>query len=62
MAPVRQSARVPPLPAPLDLKAKTARVEVPLSRTAARTGLKVSIAIGEGAPEVTRLNNEVTLR
>jgi hypothetical protein len=56
------TARVPPLPAPLDLVPKTARVAVPLSRAPARAGLRVTVAIGAGAPEITRLNNVVTLR
>ena len=55
------SAPVPALPAPLDLRPKTARVAVALAKGTARHGLRVTVRSSTGDPEVTALNNKVVL-
>jgi hypothetical protein len=58
---VLASAAIPPLAAPLDLTPKTAEVRVTLPSAMDAHGARVSISLPGDAPEVTRLNNEVTL-
>ena len=55
------SAPVQPLSAPLDLKPKTTVVSVTLPRDSAVQGYRVSVHLAGGAPEVTRVNNEITM-
>ncbi len=54
------SAPVPTLAAPIDLTRKTALVRLPLP-AGAKTGWRVRVALPDGTPEVTWLNNEVAL-
>jgi hypothetical protein len=55
------SAAIPALPAPLDLRPKTAEVRLTLP-AAASHGNIVRIGLAGDAPEVTLLNNEVPIR
>ena len=51
----------PPLKAPLDLTPKTASVKLTLPAGFNRRGAAVHIALPNGAPEITQLNNTVPL-
>jgi hypothetical protein len=55
------TASIPPLPAPLDLHPKTAEVRVSLPAGFVPRGSRVTVGLAGGAPEVTRLNNDVVL-
>ena len=57
---VAASVAVPTLDAPTDLTPKTASVRMPLP-AGAGTGWRVRVALPDGAPEVTWLNNVVAL-
>jgi hypothetical protein len=52
-------ATAPALPAPLDLKPKTAQVSL-ATKAGWKTGYRVRIVTPAGAPEITQLNNIVT--
>jgi hypothetical protein len=52
-------AMIPALPAPLDLRPKTARV-VLATQAGWKTGYRVRIVTPAGAPEITQLNNTIT--
>ena len=55
------SAAVPPLAAPLDLDPRTATVTLSAPAGVAIETLAVTVALPDGAPEVTMLNNRVPL-
>lgn len=54
-------APIPPLAAPRDDQPVTARIMLTLPAHASTTGVRVHVALDDGVPEVTQLNNEVVL-
>jgi hypothetical protein len=56
------TAAVPPLPAPTDLRPRTAAVRLTLPARADVSGARVSIEPPRGLKEITLLNNHVAMR
>ena len=54
-------ASIPPLAAPLDLQPRTTRVRLALPAGRVIAGLRVQVSLPEGTPEITQLNNAITL-
>jgi hypothetical protein len=55
------TAKVPAIPAPVDLLPKTAQVTLHVGTGVPTAGAKVRVQLGEGVREITQLNNEVVL-
>jgi hypothetical protein len=55
------TAKVPAIPAPIDLLPKTAQVTLHFGTGVRTAGAKVRVQLGEGVREITQLNNEVVL-
>jgi hypothetical protein len=55
------TAKVPAIPAPVDLLPKTAQVTLHFGTGVRTAGAKVRVQLGEGVREITQLNNEVVL-
>jgi hypothetical protein len=55
------SAKVPAIPAPLDLLPKKAQVTLHFGAGVRIAGARVRVGLGEGVREITQLNNEVVV-
>jgi hypothetical protein len=58
---VAATAKVPAIPAPVDLLPKTAHVTLHFGTSVRTAGAKVRVQLGEGVREITQLNNEVAV-
>ncbi len=58
---VLSRAAIPPLAAPLDLTPKTVTLKLDIPAGRSLSGARIHVALADGGPEVTQMNNEVTL-
>ena len=56
------SAKIPAIPAPLDLLPKTAQATLHFGSGVRMTGARVRVELADGVKEITQLNNEVVLQ